>query len=524
MNRKEKTVLVTFIANLALVGLKYGLAALSGSLAMRASAWHSMGDVFVSLFVLVGLFASRWEAERRRSQISVIENIVALIVSGFIFYVAWDIFQEVLVGGEQPDLRNLWPVTVASLLTVAITYFTARYNEYVGRATNSPSLIANGYHARMDLYASVLVVVSLAAAALGLGALDQLAAIIVIIFVILAGWEIASSALRALLSGDVLHLEEEDIAHARHHTRRFVYVAIGALLVLTLLSGFYTIQLGERGVVRRFGRVVADVGPGLYYRLPLIDQVNRVALDEVRQVQTGKALMLTGDTNLIEVNLSVHYNITNAVAYLFNVNQPEQLVARAAEAAIRQVVAERGVDELLTTGRDAILAQTLAQAQTTLDAQNAGIRVANVQLLAVNPPAEVSAAFLDVASAREDKNTYINEALAYSNEIVPLARGEAEKTLQAAQAEKQRRIDLATGEADRFAKQLLAYRDAPQITRTRLYLEALERSLPMVKKFIFDPSVQADTTDLWFNNGQSLNQPTESGFNLQPGQPPIGGQ
>ena len=138
MNRKEKTILVTIAANLVLVGLKYGLAALSGSLALRASAWHSMGDVFVALFVLAGLFASRWEAQQRR-RVGLIENIVALVVSGFIFYIAYDIFREVIVGGEQPDLRYMWPVTIASLLTIAITYFVARYKEYVGRATNSPS-------------------------------------------------------------------------------------------------------------------------------------------------------------------------------------------------------------------------------------------------------------------------------------------------------------------------------------------------------------------------------------------------
>jgi len=502
MNRKEKTILVTIVADLLLVGLKYGLAALSGSLAMRASAWHSMGDVFVSVFVLAGLFASRWEA-RRRGQVGVIENVVALVVSGLIFYVAYDIFREVVVGAERPDLRYLWPVTVASLLTIAITYFTARYKEYVVRATHSPSLIASGYHSRMDLYASVLVVVSLAAAALGLEALDQLAAIIIIVFIILSGWEIASSALRALLSGGILQLEEEDLAHVRHHTRQLVRFAVAALVLFTLLSGFYTIQPGEQGVVRRFGQVIAAVEPGLHYRLPLVDQVDRVALDQVRQTQTGTALMLTGDTNLIEVNLSVHYSVTDAVAFLFNVNQPEQLVARTAEAAIRQTVAERRVDELLTTGRDKILAQTLAQTQALLDGQKAGIRVDNVQLLAVNPPADVAEAFRDVASAREDKNTYINEALAYSNEIVPVARGDAEKTLQAAQAEKQRRMDVAAGEADRFVKQLLAYQDTPQVTRTRLYLESLERALPAVHKFILDPSVQAGTTDLWFSNGQS---------------------
>lgn len=280
-------------------------------------------------------------------------------------------------------------MTAAALLTIAITYFTARYKEYVGRATNSPSLIAGGYHSRMDLYASILVLVSLAASALGLGALDRLAAVVVIIFVIFAGWEIAGSALRALMNGGVPHLEADSIAYVRHHTQRFARFAAGALVLLILLSGFYTIQPGERGVVRRFGRVVADVGSGLHYRLPVVDRLDRVAMDEVRQVQTGTSLMLTGDTNLINVALSVHYNVTDAVAYLFNVGQPEQLVIQEAEAAIRQAVAKRGVDELLTTGRKAILAQTLAQTQALFDEHNAGIRVTNVQLLAVNPPPSV---------------------------------------------------------------------------------------------------------------------------------------
>ncbi len=500
MNRKEKTIIVTIVANLLLVGLKYGLAALSGSLALRASAWHSLADVFISVFVLAGLVLSRWETGRRRSQVSVIENVVALVVAGFIFYVAYDIFRETILNSDTPDLRNLWPVTVGSLLTVIITYFTARYKEYVGRKTNSPSLIAGGYHARMDLYASGLVVVSLAAAALGLGALDRLAAAVVILFVLLAGWEIASSAVNALLQGGVLNLEEEDIAHMRQHTRRFIRYGIGLLLLFTLFTGIYTIQPGERGVVRRFGRVVGEVGTGLHYRLPLIDRLDRVAMSQVRQVQTGTTLALTGDTNLIEIGLSIHYRVNDAVAFLFNVNQTEQLVRQNAEAALRQAVAARDVDELLTTGRNAILTETLTRTQLLLDQHPAGIQVDNVQLQQVNPPAAVAEAFRDVSSANEDKNTYINEALAYQNEIIPAARGDAVTITETAMAEKQRRIDLANGEADRFAQKLTAYRTAPDVTRTRLYLEALEKVLPNVQKFILDPSIQTDTFDLWFSD------------------------
>ena len=171
MNRQEKTIVVALVADLVLVGIKYWLAFASGSLSLRASAWHSMGDVFVSVLVLVGLFAVRWES-RARHQVGAVENIVSLVVSGFIFYIAYDIFQDVVAGSALPDLRYLWPVAIASFVTIIITYFIARYKEYVGRATNSTSLIASAYHSRMDLYASVLVVVSLIAAALGLQVLS----------------------------------------------------------------------------------------------------------------------------------------------------------------------------------------------------------------------------------------------------------------------------------------------------------------------------------------------------------------
>ena len=169
MDRKEKTILVTIVANVILVALKFFLAVASGSIALRASAFHSVSDVFVSVFVLFGLFAARWET-KRRFQAGTIENIVALIVAGLMFYFAFDIFRDVSGVGEVPDLKNIWPVIIGALLTIAITYFTARYKEYVGRATNSISLIASAYHSRMDLYASILVVVGLIAAAVGLPA------------------------------------------------------------------------------------------------------------------------------------------------------------------------------------------------------------------------------------------------------------------------------------------------------------------------------------------------------------------
>ncbi|MGB5051880.1 MAG: FtsH protease activity modulator HflK, partial [Caldilineaceae bacterium] len=247
---------------------------------------------------------------------------------------------------------------------------------------------------------------------------------------------------------------------------------------------------------------------GLHYRLPEpIDQVDIVALDNVRRTDSPASLMLTGDENLISVRMSLHYNITDAAAFLLNVTEPETLVAQAGEAAMRQVVAQENVDALLTIDK-AIIEQRAAElAQEALDNYNAGLRVVNVQLLESSPPPEVADAFRDVASAHEDRNTFINEAIAYQNEIVPLARGDAAKTIQEANAYYAEKIGLALADAALFTNRQAAYADAPKATRLRLYLEAIENVLPGTRKFLVDESVQLETTDLWIPGSSGLQFP-----------------
>lgn len=501
MDRKQKTILVTIVANGILVALKFLLAASSGSIALRASAWHSVSDVFVSVFVLMGLVASQWET-RWRITTGRIENTVALIVSVFMFYTAFDIFRDVTGIGELSDLRNIWPVIIGSFLTILITYFTARYKEYVGRATNSLSLIASGYHSRMDLYASFLVVVGLVAAALGLPALDRIAAIAVILLIVISSWEIADSAIHGLKAKSEPLLNGE-LPHAHVHGRRLTPYIASIAVIFLILSSVYTVSLGERAVIRRFGKIVGIFGPGLHLRFPLFDRVSLLSVDEVRQIRTDTALVLSGDTNLVQAKLAVQYTIADAGQYLFNVQQPERLLMQETETAFRQAVSAKSVDDLLADGRDAILAATLSRTQELLDEHNIGITIRGVQLLSVSPPEEVADAFRDVASAREDKDTYMNEALAYKNESVATARGEAARLIASATAEKTSKINIAMGEAERFNKKFSAYRTAPSVTRTRLYLESLEKVLPDIQKFILDPQIKTDSTDLWIGTSSN---------------------
>ena len=518
MNRKERTVLVTIVINLLLIAFKFWLAGASGSLSLRASALHSIADAAIGGFVLLGLLIGHWGESRaqRKGQVSVIENWVALAVAAAIFYVGFDIIVEVL-SGEPPELTNLGPIALASLVTVATAYFIARYKLYVGRQTNSPALIAGGYHSQMDIYASLVVVAGLAGAALGLPNLDRTAAAVVVVFIFFSGYEIAASAIHAIRHRETLDIEGETQAHphalpASGLWQRLVPVTILILLALYFVSGFFTVQPGEAAVVRRFGQVIENnVGPGLHYRLPWpVDRVDIIAVNSIRRTETAASLMLTGDENLINVRVSVHYAVADPAAFLLNIVDPEALVTQTADAATRQVVATESVDALLTTDKSAIQKRAADLTQAALDDYFSGIEILGVQLLESSPPLEVADAFRDVASAREDRNTFINEALAYQNEVVPVARGDAANAVQAATAYRAEKIALAAGDAALFTSRQGAYADAPEITRLRLYLEAAEKVLPGARKYILDSAVRLQTTDLWFpgaGNAQTFPQP-----------------
>lgn len=502
MNRKERTVFITILINGLLVLFKFWLSTASGSLALRSSALHSSADLAIGLFVLVGLYLSRREraADPGRTSIGTVENWVALVVAGAIFYVGIDIVTEVLAG-ETPELRNLVPITLAALVTVAVAYVIAHYKLYVGHQTGSPALIASGYHSRVDIYASIVVVVGLAGAALGLPKLDMAAAAIVAVMIFLSGYQIAASAIAALRQRRLLDLEGETgvAAPSRHrHPRILVPAVAGLLLAIYIGSGFYTVQPGEAAVVRRFGQVTEQAGPGLHFRWPSpIERVDVVAVDQVRRVETPPTQMLTGDENLISVRASVHYTTSDPAAFVLNVAEPETLVAQSSVAALRQVIAGEAVDALLTVDKTAIEQRTAAAAQMALDRNRSGLRIAGVQLLESAPPTEVAEAFRDVASAREDRNTFINEATAYRNEVLPVARGDADREKQAALAYAADKTARAAGEAASFTARQTAYAEAPVITRQRLYLEAAENALAGVRKLILDPDAAPDTTDLW---------------------------
>jgi membrane protease subunit HflK len=223
-----------------------------------------------------------------------------------------------------------------------------------------------------------------------------------------------------------------------------------------------------------------------------------VAVDDIRKLETGAFLILTGDENLINANIAAHYQVRDASAFLFNLEDPEKLARDAARSALRQVVGEMNIDSILATAKSHVLEKTKILTQSSLDDWNSGIHVVGVQLLQADPPAEVMEAFRDVASAREDRETYINQAFGYRDSTIPEARGMAEKIIMAAQGSKAERVNYALGEASRFRQRHAEHDKARQVTEMRLYIEKMERVLAPVEKILIDPEVKQGIMDLWF--------------------------
>ena len=273
---------------------------------------------------------------------------------------------------------------------------------------------------------------------------------------------------------------------------------IGGLAILLLvvgawfaLSAFYVVGPDEEGVIRRFGKWVRTEPSGLHFKFPYpIEKVDLPKVTQVQEISVGRILkeakMLTGDENILLVEVRVQYKIKDAAQYLFNVRNVEETIKDATESALRQTIGSHPIDDPLTEKKAEIMDEIQVSLQQMLDNYKCGIDVRQVQLQDVNPPQEVDFAFKDVQSAKEEKEQLINEALGYQNDIIPKARGGAEKLIREAEAYREERIKRAEGDASKFLSVLAEYRKAKKVTEKRLYLETMEQILPGIEKVILD--------------------------------------
>ena len=259
---------------------------------------------------------------------------------------------------------------------------------------------------------------------------------------------------------------------------------LGALaLVLWMATGFYVLQPAEKGVITQFGAYKHTTDSGLHWRLPWPFQaMDRVNVGQNRTLKLLDQPILTQDENIVVLELAVQYRIKSASDYLFRVRDPDSTLQEVLESALREVVGQTDMEPVITDGRTLVDSSTRDRLQEVLDNYESGIEVIAVALDGAQPPEQVQAAFSDVIKAREDKERFINEAEAYRNEILPQARGEAQQYLEEALAYKSQLVNAAEGESKRFTSLLVEYDKAPEITRDRLYIEAMESVLGNTNK------------------------------------------
>ncbi len=558
MDRVERTALISILINVGLVLLKVALATLSGSLALIADAWHSGSDVAASALVWAGARVSRGERRVNLAVVEnvvglAIGGLILWAAVGIFRRVS------LAAGAPITNLPiAIGGALVAALVSYYAAQYKLHVGRETGSLSLIADghhsrmdtlttwavvvgLLGHAIGIELDGIAAVVVAIFVVESAL------------VILAAAIGGLREGTAASAAPLAkltesplarGALGFLERIGVSPwgrsvgraltTREGRRRVITLAVIAALAVWGLTAVYIVGPGRVGVVARWGR--ADTTPvmsGIHLKAPWpVDRVTRLATSQVRRVELGfrtrtptgmasmvaaefyaalwesrheagtyekrpdEALRLTGDENIIDMNLVVFYRVSDPIAYLFNVAGTEDLVRFAAGSVATATTGSLTIEEMLTLRRYELEGMMAAAVQELLDTAGAGIEIIDVLLQDMHPPLEVVPSFRDVSSAREDKNRIINEALGYKNVTVPTARGDAERLLREAEGYRSERVGRAEGDSDRILAMAIEYRRAKNVTETRLYIEAMEDLLKNVEKFIVSSDIEVRGYDL----------------------------
>lgn len=292
---------------------------------------------------------------------------------------------------------------------------------------------------------------------------------------------------------------------------KWLIPVIGILTVLLILTtGIYSTGPDEVGVIQRFGKYARTTPPGLHLKIPVFEKLTNVKVKYIFKEEFGfrtkeagvvtryssrdfsyESLMLTGDLNALIVEWITQFKVKDPVKLLFNIRNPQRTIRNISEAVMRQVVGDHTVNEVLTTRRVEINLEVQDKLQEILDSYDSGIQIVTVKLQNVNPPDPVKPSFNEVNAAKQEKEKVINQAWEAYNKIIPKARGEAEKTISEAEGYALNRINMAKGDAAKFTSVWEAYKNSKEVTKKRLYLEAMNEIMSKAgSKYIVDPSHQ----------------------------------
>lgn len=308
----------------------------------------------------------------------------------------------------------------------------------------------------------------------------------------------------------------------------------GVATLIWLGTGFFIVQEGQQAVITQFGKYHSSVGAGINWRLPYpIQRHESVFVTQIRSVDVGRdtvlpatglrdSAMLTLDQNIVEIKFAVQYRLNDARAYLFESRNPDAAVVKAAETAVREVIGKMKMDAALAEERDQIAPRVRTLMQTILDRYNVGIEVVgiNLQQGGVRPPEQVQAAFDDVLKAGQERERAKNEAQAYANDVVPRARGAAARLTEEAEGYRARIVAQAQGDAQRFRSVLTEYQKAPQVTRERLYIDAMQEVYSNVTKVMVDSKAGSNLLYLPLDKLMQVTAQTGSTAATAPAQAP----
>jgi len=564
LDRRIRTSLFSIAANILLVSILVTTSYLTGSLAILADAYHSFSDLIVSLTVLTSLLVRR-RLERRNDHTDPvpgywIESVVAFAVSLLILYTAYEVVTKVLSRPPDFQIRNLALGVVGVTVCIAITYFISRFKIMVGRETDSPALVADGYHSRMDMFSSIAVLLSIMGQWIGI-TLDSLVAVTIAVLIAITGLNLLISSFISFfrkshikealdLESTFSHLNRfvgfvterlfrrrmvlPRIDLARLHPRRWLTRRVATVLAVSGLvvyshSGIRIVNPDEVGVRFRFGAIVAEhLGPGLHFAFPWpLETIVKVNVQRIFRIELGfrtdptllerlspllweakhkvkgyekigaDSVAISGDENLVDFSLVVHYRPEDAVTHLYRVNRIDDVVRGITRSFMRQQLATERADLLMTELRPQVLERLKMLIADHVERLDLGIEIMAVYCHDVHPPLEAVSAFRDVFSAREDKVRAINEAESLRNESLPKARAEAETLLAEAEGYEVEKRLHAEGEAQKFVLTAQAFRQEPEITGYRLFLETVEQGLAGKKKYVANPRANLGGYRLW---------------------------
>jgi membrane protease subunit HflK len=323
-------------------------------------------------------------------------------------------------------------------------------------------------------------------------------------------------------------------------SRSIFGLIIGVIVLVWLGSGIYKIDSDENGLVLYFGKFYSVATPGLNYHLPApFGQVIKESVTSVNTDEFGfsddsnkslfgktnkgaaannnsESLMLTGDENIVDIDFQIQWQVSDIKGFVFNISDPELTIRKAADSAMREIIARTPIADALSDGKLRIEQETKALMQEILDSYGAGVRVVLVQLRRVDPPAQVIDAFRDVQTAKADKEKEINQAQAYSNDVIPRAKGEASKITEDAKAYKQEVVANAEGQVSRFNAVYTQYAKSKVVTRKRMYLEQMERTYRDIDKIIVDKNISKTGAVPYLQLGGNKSDSSEKADNAKP--------